>query len=93
MTEEQLRDQTIPVRNFEEWLLRVMVREHDRRQCVMRGLQDSAPNEPWRICSPQDMRASRLRTLESAAKPGETVRQTVIRIESEQWERGKGKRK
>lgn len=91
MTEAELRDQTIPVRSFEDSLLRVMVLEHDRRQCVLRGLVDSRPHEPWRICSPEDLKAGRLRMLAHHAKDGETPRQTATRIEEEQWARGKSK--
>lgn len=89
MTEAELRDVTIPVRSFEDSLLRVMVRECDRRRAVLRGLTDSTPNEPWRICSPDELKAGRLRMLERAAKPEETVRQTAARIEAEQFHKGK----
>jgi hypothetical protein len=93
MTETELLDLTIPVRTFEDSLLRVVVREHNRRSMVIRGLVDSSPNEPWRICSPADLKAGRLRMLERAAKPGETVKQTVARIEAGQFERRKRGRK
>ena len=98
MTEQELRDATIPVRSFEDALLRTMVLEHDRRSAVLRGLVDSRPNELWRICSPEDLKRGRIMMLERAAKTvkdkdgekrKETVRETAARIEAEQWKAGK----
>ena len=70
MTEEELRNTTIPVRTFEDSLLRTMVLECDRRRAVLRGLTDSRPNEPWRICSPDELKAGRLAMLHRVAKDG-----------------------
>lgn len=91
MTEADLRNQSIPLRSPSDFILRVMVIEYDRRQCVLRGLTDSRPLEPWRICSPEDFKAGRLGMLAHHAKDGETPRQTAKRVEEEQWARGKSK--
>lgn len=93
MMESDLRDQTIPVLTYEDAFLRVMVLEHDRRSCVLRGLQDSRPNEPWRICSPDELKAGRLAMLQRVAKPGESAKQTAARIAEEQFFAGKKGRK
>ncbi len=57
MTEDELRNLSIPVKSFEDSFLRVMVRECDRRRAVLRGLTDSNPWEPWRICDPVEFKA------------------------------------
>ena len=98
MTETELLDLTIPVRTREDWILRVAAIEYRRRSSVLRGLTDSTPNEPWRICSPEEFKAGARRMLERAAKTikdkdgekrKETVRETAARIEAEQWKAGK----
>jgi hypothetical protein len=57
VTEDELRNLSIPVKSFEDSFLRVMVRECDRRRAVLRGLTDSNPWEPWRVCDPVELKA------------------------------------
>ena len=89
MTEEALRDMSQPALGWENGRLRAMVRECDRRSAVLRGLVDSSPFEPWQFCSPDELKAARVKMLERMRKGDETLRQTAARIEAEQWNRGK----
>lgn len=57
-TEAQLTDPAILMRpmTWDEWFLRTMILEKQRRDKVLAGRVDPTPFEPWRICSPEDMK-------------------------------------
>lgn len=95
-TEAELRNPLSLTRGLspEDWLLRVNIRECDRRALVAAGRVDPYPDEPWYFGSPAARKAHQEAWLLKRAKTRggkmETARQVAERLETAQWRAGGG---
>lgn len=96
-TEAELRNPLSLTRGIspEDWLLRLNIRECDRRALVAAGRVDPYPHEPWYFGSPADRKAHMNAYLLKRAKTREgkleSAKQVAERIEYSQWKAGEGK--